>query len=260
MRLVFPSLLKPKEIGYTLEEDWMQFWDQLYRGGKCRYVSDSAGSFLTYGDGLGQHSTASAVPIANLTDYCMSLSKYLLDHPEHQEFASNKLSRYFEINEERWREKIKFLKGLRYDESKPYRYFSLDSDFYLKVSGAPSKRHDKRWIPVPSEADGSDGFVWQQLVANDSSYVSCGLAAWHARQVFKQLYDGDGRWVEESAREWLKIEDQEFVCQAVDTLRSILTSSRQLEYAKRQLSCVMHNTGVNKDPSQNASDTLLVRL
>lgn len=221
MRLSFPSLARSTEVGYCLETSWDAFWDQLRKGGRCRFVNDRAGFFLTYGDGLVQHSPESAVTVEYLGDYCASLVTYLVENPQHREFAADKLRSCFD-ERRHWRELITFFMGLRYDESKPNRYYSTHCDFFCKVSGAESKRHDTRWKPIPTEADGKPEFVWNRLSEVDDSIHSCALECWHAREMFRRLYSDLGGWCSVGPAEYLKLESGNGVTWAVEALRSMV--------------------------------------
>ena len=73
MRHVFRSLQHGSERAYTFEDEYDAFWSQISRGGSRAYVHERAGFFLTYGDGMVQHSSESAVPVSDMADYLGSL-------------------------------------------------------------------------------------------------------------------------------------------------------------------------------------------
>lgn len=147
-RIVFPSLAKPAELGYSWHRS---YFDVPWRFQSSNYkLHDSCGVFETYGDRLTQHSPERPVACDLAIDYLASLAAYLADHHDEDTLeclaycwpnAESCVSRAEAV----WAMGIKFKEGKR-------QYYSVNE---RKVSTSESKQHDKRWERVPEWADGT---------------------------------------------------------------------------------------------------------
>ena len=198
----FQSTLNPSKYCFVLNKDWQEFWDQVRRRGAIACMHEKCGVYETYGDGMVQHAPAFAAPTTMIEDYCISLVRYLKDHPTYLDFATEHLISSFKCNTTRMRGQIVFFRDMRYIDTKPFRYFSVDGGSYLKISSSESKRHDKRWTAIPSDADGTDKFVWKMLECNYNG----SLHGWYIRNEFTTLCRENDVWVSDSPLEWLGIE------------------------------------------------------
>ena len=141
--------IKNDQIGYA----WG--WDSTIsaRGNDISYNSHQ---FMTYGDGMVQHSPLESLEPANTIDYLYSLAEFLLQNPKEIEEVRSGWA-YDESSQT-----IAFLASLHWKEEKT-KYYSFND---CKVSGADSKRHDKRWTEIPQYADGTLSSVYRLFLAD----------------------------------------------------------------------------------------------
>lgn len=139
----FPSVLNPDKVGYEWTNDSMTFWDTAYHNAGVLHCS--AGFYETLGDGNCQHAPLMACRTNQLTDFCLSLTRFLLANPTTEFYIG---SGTFEPLPA---EGVMFLTGINYRDDKR-QWFNLSD---RKVSSAESRQHDKRWFQVPTWADGT---------------------------------------------------------------------------------------------------------
>jgi hypothetical protein len=216
-RFVFSSVLKPAEYGYMFD---VERWEWRNRG-----IHDPCACFLTYGDGMVQHSQETGVGVDGELDYLLSLAVHLKANQADWAIVARRWPSYPSAD------LIEFCKGLRYDENKRRWFNRADR----KVSTAVSKQHDKRWEEVPTSADGSfDGVM--RLVVGENRLTSLELLA-HAIGVSRSLY---GYVASDRILKWLLIElDEErgsllisafeSVAYCVAAVQAGLDASRALE-------------------------------
>jgi hypothetical protein len=229
--ITFPSLMQGDKYGYELHSDGMKYYDQMRRSGKCFWVNSHAGWFETYGDGLVKHSPDIAVPNTQLGDYCLSLANYLLTRPEFQPFAVRCLQDCVPSTD-KWPQMVRFFADLRYDERKPFRYFSVDWDSFCKVSAAESKRHDKRWQPIPSNADGSAEFIWGQIINRYGDATNGAFVCYCYRLQFMELCREADVYVSQYPRDYLNLADRN-VDGPVRALQAVIQGAQLLKYAQQ---------------------------
>lgn len=157
--ITFPSWAEPNVKAYTW---YKSFYDAPFyaQAKRCRAVADQAGFFLTYGDGMVQHSHESTVTVEYWVDYFASLARWLKDRAA--------LAREAEVAilAHGWPEdwpvgKIEFAAKIEHKEG-PSQFYSKSGE---KTSYAESKRHDNRWEQVPEWANGSLQSAYRILVA-----------------------------------------------------------------------------------------------
>jgi hypothetical protein len=143
----------------------MQFWDQACRS-SVRVVATWAGEYDTCGDGLTQHGPAGVVGEFAFADYMSSLAQAMLDDPT----VAPIVDRVYPCMTASQHE-ILFFAGVKPAKNGKSRYYCRSE---RKVSTAESRRHDRRWLPVPDWADGSVEAV-HRLIDLDES----GESQWH---------------------------------------------------------------------------------
>lgn len=238
----FPSLMNGSKYGFVLNKDWQEFWDTTRRH-PIRFLSDRCGFYETYGDGLVQHSPACAVTIEMWEDYCLSLANHVLTHSHHLAFVGDVLHSQF-CRMANMRQYFTFYMSLRYDEKKPHRYFSTDSDFFGKVSASESKRHDKRWTAIPSEADGSAKFIWSMLGCYPGGLHDSALKCFTLREQFQDLCREYDVWCPERPGEYVGIEaSQQGIC--YETLKNVVVSGDKLDRARQWIESSLERLNVS---------------
>ena len=148
MITTIPSILNGDKIAFAYHTD-LDLWDSFYRAN--RPLDCHIGVFETYGDGTTQHSGAWAATNEHFTDFCISFATWLLSATPEQIEASSIYGREqiglnpVPVN------LIDFLAKITYREDKD-QYFSRE---LLKVTTSEKVRHDRRYLKVPTHADGS---------------------------------------------------------------------------------------------------------
>jgi len=140
--------IKNDQIGYA----WGWDSDLLNRGN----VSWDAHQFVTFGDGMVQHSPLWLVEPGNTIDFLYSMAEHLLQNPKEIEEAKSGWG-YDEATST-----ISFLASIHWKEGK-IRYYSFNE---LKISSSDSKKYDKRWTEVPQWADGTLASVYRLFLDN----------------------------------------------------------------------------------------------
>jgi hypothetical protein len=146
----FPSLGKSDELGYVLHSSAFEYG---FRDDPLRLIAPWAGSYLTYGDGMVQHSPAICCSVELMGDYLASLTTFCLDprNEDALEIASNHWRSLDIYNERVKPSNIRKAHQIRHKEGKT-RYVM---GRHLTVSSADSKRHDKRWYEIVEWMNGS---------------------------------------------------------------------------------------------------------
>jgi hypothetical protein len=141
----FKSVLNPDKWGFEYTNDNMSMWEQVYRTAGA--MGNCFGYFETYGDNTTQHTPTMPCRLEHFTDFCLSLVKHMLANPQ------DELTTYTFGLEPTNAETIRFLAGIRFREDKR-QWFTLDGN---KISTSDTKRYDKRWFGVPTDANGTIG-------------------------------------------------------------------------------------------------------
>lgn len=147
-RIVFASLAKPN-YRYTWHKSGYRSPIADYRN---HGLADNCGWFDTYGDGETQHSAEAAVGLDWACDYFASLLKCLAESTDPA--ARDAM---LECLDGDWpklymaRAEFTFAMSVKHKPGKQQYYSKEDR----KVSGAESKRHDRRWEEVTERQDGS---------------------------------------------------------------------------------------------------------
>ena len=167
--------IKNDQIGYA----WG--WDSgsLNRSN----ISYNAHQFMTYNDGMVQHSPLRSLEPVNTIDYLYSLAEYLLQNPKEIEVVRIGWA-YDESSQT-----IAFLASLHWKEGKT-KYYCFSE---CKVSSADSKRYDKRWTEVPQYADGTLSGVYRLFLADHR------LDFFHQIHLLNQI---DGWFSERTGSSW----------------------------------------------------------
>jgi hypothetical protein len=143
MSIRFKSVLNGDKWGYEYTNDSMTFWDTSYRHGGC--LHGACGYYETLGDGTTQHSVLMPCRAEHFTDYLLSIVRHLLANP------SEEISAYQLEVVGMSKENAEFLAGVVYKEDRRQWLNKVTK----KVTSNKSKEHDKRWIQVPTWADGT---------------------------------------------------------------------------------------------------------
>lgn len=228
----FPSVLNPTKVGYEWTNDSMTFWDTAYHS--VGVLHCSAGFYETFGDGNCQHTPLTACRANQMTDFCLSLARYLLANPA-EEFQTYALQL-----KPCSRETVLFLAGINYKEAKR-QWFNLTDN---KLSTSDSKRHDKRWHEVPSWADGTVASAIQLFsLAKNGRYEVLNLFAMH--EFFLSAVNGL-IW---KGTEWDKLTAYQTkipgdFTAAFRALSYVVEARENLNTAKRMAECCEHNSRI----------------
>lgn len=225
-------------IGYNFDKDYHANNNGFFREPSFR-LHPCANEFKTYGDGLTQHSHALAVFCNHFTDYMYSLAVYLESHPE----DITEVEHYFGFRHE---SAISFFATIRPAIENKVKYYNATTE---KVSGARSRRHDKRWERVPDWADGSLKAVFDFTVKSHYGTIE----RFHLmRDIMDTL---DCRWLSDEDHAHIlgfnKEDDNLQAGQAYDTIYNFVMGYRMTNMAKRHLECLKHNMG----HGDNSSDS-----
>lgn len=185
----FLSQSKPTELGYKVSRD-CEFGRN---GGICGWAT----LFMTYGDGLCQHSKDSTIGREMLPDFLGSLLVALTD-PELQEPERTERRRLLARHWPKYPlapDRIRFALsikagGISKDKDTTF-YYCLDD---LKTSKAESKKHDRRWECVRSYDSHIDGSVRSAagiLKVSDGNDLLHTIAhRLQIEEVYASLHDG----------------------------------------------------------------------
>jgi hypothetical protein len=116
--------------------------------------------YHTYGDGLTMHSPDFSVQIEYLADYLASLAQAMLTDDELCRDLYFTIWRRPDDKHIAWASTVVYKKPPEGQYAKP-RYFSAKE---LKVSAAPSKRHDRRFEEIREVHDGTSNSIFRILV------------------------------------------------------------------------------------------------
>lgn len=133
--LIIKSVLHPDNIRFASV-------DGFYDNGLLVY---SFGKYETMGDGECAHTPTYRIGASDFTDFCLSMAAHLIANP------TARIHGYQIGMKQVDRSTYDFLTGVKYSEN-VRRWFSLS---LKKVSKDDAKRYDKRWLEVPSWADGT---------------------------------------------------------------------------------------------------------
>lgn len=226
----FPSLLNQNTHGYEYTGDTMTFWDQMYRNGNV--VHGALGYYLTYGDSNTQHTPLSPVTPELFTDALLSLTDYLIKHPE-ADIPSYQL----EVRSAS-EQTIRFLGSLKYNEQKD-QYFQINPP---KVSTSASKQYDKRWFKVPTWAIGEiSSAVGLYMMALDNPMQTV-LEKYAMHDSFHDTLRGTANY-----GDWDKVVSYQGSIpldhhSAFCAFRLVTKSRDTLNYAQRCLECAVSNS------------------
>jgi hypothetical protein len=231
MEYRFASLLHPDTTGYLVSTDSTAYWDQAYRavGPLCTW----AAKYDTYGHGTVQHAPERVLTRPDFEDFCASLADAALRDPE---LAARVAARWEHEESDR---RILFLGGLRYDGKKTRYYNRRD----MKASAADTRRHDKRWEPVPDFADGGVPAVYRMLVQGEHRMGLLGDYALYnrCREVLNRHLD---TYAGADPAEYFDIDRQDrwTVHQAYLALVGVVDAAVARRGAETQLDCWRNNT------------------
>ena len=160
----FPSIKNSDKIGYA--------WGYESNSYRNRVAYD-AHQFMTYGDGMCQHSPMGNLEPGNTIDFLYSMADHLLKNPADLDIARSGWAYDESV------QTIAFLASLHWKEGKT-KYYSFGD---MKVSSADSKRYDKRWAEIPEYADGTLNAVYRMFLANR------GMDLFHQIHLINQICD-----------------------------------------------------------------------
>lgn len=225
MKFNFKSLTRSDRIGYIYNSETASTPSYLYRN-PMAYVSSNIYEYLTYGNGNIQHSPEGLVAAEHYMDAMSSLASYLLNDLKCAEAFANDHFIHPLTN----KDEVQFLASLKFNENKPV-YYSLNE---RKKTSAKSKEHDKRYEPVPKDADGSGKFIFNTLRRNYFSMLKC-------IQLIEEIRDhANYCWFDFEKILQTKI-DWANLTNPIHVIQAIIQSFRQIDYARRSFSCLENN-------------------
>jgi hypothetical protein len=231
-RLTFPSL-GDDQHAYSIHESGHELNDQLYRTGG---LAPWAGMFATYGDRTVQHSSEFPAPVDRFEDYLASLATYLMDEGSYRrDEALDWLASHWPRPLDAKR--IRFLASLKYDCDKP-RWYALREN---KVSAAESRKHDKRWVEIPSYVNGGVEGVYA-LCSHHDGWERGLIVSWAYYTQIRDVmtHDCDG-WGPIPAK-YFKIGDYWTADQAFSAVERLVESRIASHNAARSLDAWKGNT------------------
>jgi len=235
MSIRFPSVLNPTKVGYEWTNDSMTFWNQARNSNNVLHMS--AGFYETYGDGNCQHTPLVACNSNQMTDFCLSLTRHLLAHPE-VEFRSYPIQ--FEPTT---KETVLFLASIEYNADKR-QWFNTATN---KLSASESKAHDKRWFQVPAWADGSvaSAVGLFNLAKGNPREETLNLFALH------EFFYAAAHGVVPQGKEWERITAYQTqipgdFTAAFRALQYFVKAHDYLASAKRTADCCEHNSQIKE--------------
>jgi hypothetical protein len=158
--LRFPSVAYGETNAYLIAKSY----DLASVGRNCRTVVPWARTYDTYGDRDVQHSHEYNIPEERLVDFLESLGVFFLSASEDEKaFVADCWRMY----EQAYPKDVLFYAGLKHNEKKDQYYHPSD----LKVTTASSKQYDKRWLLVPSRADGSAESIFGLMFGRDGQLL-----------------------------------------------------------------------------------------
>lgn len=233
--LYFPSLNKADELAYTAHRSRTDLWDSAYRA--SRPIAYWAGSYLTYGDGMVQHSHESVVCAPLFEDYLASLAAHLLAHPEDAETVA-----YMWPQQPADRD-VRFALSVKHKPGSKDAYYNLRE---RKMSTRESLRYDKRWTKVEEWMDGSAASAYRILRGEDSQMDL--IEAFHLYDQCRNVaYDVSDRY-DQHPVDYFDLEDKKktVIRQAFDAADFMVRSWRARHVAEGQMDCYRSNTAQRK--------------
>lgn len=195
------------------------------------------GQYMTYGDGIGQHSGNGPIGRDLTPDFLASLATYLLNPKTPEEhLAQVKSHWHFDIGEN----KIKFLHSVRFKEGKRQYYSTSDE----KVSTAEGKRHDRRWHEVPEYADGSVSAIYRLFGFEYSNILE---VYGRYQEIVQVHYRLTNNWTGDTCK-YTKFTDDSGMRQAYDTVDELVKMYRAKDAATRFLAG--YNDTMNRKAKQ----------
>ena len=247
MSMRFKSVLHPDKWGYEYTGDSMTFWDTSYRHGGVMH--GALGYYETLGDGTTQHSMLRACGVHQFTDCLISLVQHITENIV-DVLAAESLNCHLAYEPSLSRCDPEFLASIKYREDKK-QWFNKSE---RKVTTSKSKQYDKRWIEVPTWADGTIAsavtlFGWD----GECSYKSCRerelLPLYLLHDHFDRALYGK---VDQGYTEWNKMVEYRKTIpgdhhSAVQAFQSAMKGVESIRYAGRALSCAIHNSRINEE-------------
>lgn len=226
-------MLEPEKYGYVFTNDSMSFFEACYRDAGT--LGGAMGVFETLGDGFTQHTPLRTARIEHFTDYCVSLTKHLLENPK------DDLSGYL-FQDAASPATVQFLATVLYDEKRS-RWFEPSAH---KISTADAKEYDKRWHKVPTWANGSmeSAFNLFRITQGNapSFFETYAIHALFWDQLHANTPRGD--WDKVTGYQEQMTGDHQ---SAFRGLKLVVEAREKLDYAGRVLSCAIHNSTIKKE-------------
>lgn len=197
--------------------------------------------FDTYGDGDVQHAPEHRMfDVENWADALMSLAPTIIQTPDEY------LGKLVRAQPSAVSDKlILWAATVRYDENK-FRYYSLAD---MKVSTTESKRHDRRWSPVPNWADGSALSATRLLGTDGESPLDFMIRLDTVERIMED-YGALVRWTHEK----LNRPDPNFPSHALrDAVRCYAEAWQVIagRHAVRRMTECWHNNYIRKEESSD---------
>ena len=149
MYTVIPSILNGEKIAYKVHSRFEDLWDSFRQAN--RPLDTHIGVFETYGDGTTQHSGEWPANNEQFTDFCLSFARWLINASPEEVKGTEIRSRDSIGIKKVAPDLIDFLAKIQYRDDKR-QYFSRSE---RKLTTSEKGRHDKRFLEVPSWANGS---------------------------------------------------------------------------------------------------------
>lgn len=236
MPIRFPSVLNPTKFGYEWTNDSMTFFNEAWNSVGVLHMS--AGFYETFGDGTCQHTPLVACRTKQMTDYCLSLTRFLLNNPK------TEIRIGWHLFEPLLKDGVMFLASINYKPEKR-QWFNLAD---RKVSTAESRQHDKRWFQVPDWADGTvaSAVGLFNLARNERHMESLALFAVH--EYFLATAEGKV-W---QGKDWDKLTAYQTeipgdFTAAFRALSYAIRARESLDTARRMAECCEHNSRLSKE-------------
>jgi len=149
MYTVIPSILNGEKIAFKVHSRFEDLWDSFRQAN--RPLDTHIGVFETYGDGTTQHSGEWPANNEQFTDFCLSFARWLINASPEEVKGTEIRSRDSIGIKKVAPDLIDFLAKIQYRDDKR-QYFSRSE---RKLTTSEKGRHDKRFLEVPSWANGS---------------------------------------------------------------------------------------------------------
>jgi len=140
--------LKREGTGYLFDSSYYSIrGSEVFYHDPPKYVDSHFYEYLTYTDGLTQHSPEHPVVRENFEDLLNSLALHLHKNPEDLKTFCDSIVWPLPLDPK----EVNFLAALKYIEEKPTYYNRSE----LKISRSPSKQFDKRWELIEPWVNGN---------------------------------------------------------------------------------------------------------